>query len=198
MTRLTNQMRTNLLQAATKAVPVIKYGELLAPIIQEVLCAHMTPKLYAAYKDEASRPYLQHGNINIRDGNQRSTMSILKSTGEYVKFYGLLNEYHTLNIHESALGLLAKGTWKFDVAHAVIKSGYYHKHWEQEQLLASVKTRLNATLQGVSTIKRLYDVLEPELHHLIPKETSATINLPATAGPVVEDLRKLGATLPAL
>lgn len=61
--------------------------------------------------------------------------------------------------------------------------------------LQSVSERLRANLKAATTMKRLYEVLEPELHHYIPKD-EVKANLPACVAPVVDDLRKLGAVLP--
>ena len=75
---------------------------------------------------------------------------------------------------DASLERLKPETLHYDLSHAVIKSGFFHKHIEQEALFESVKKRLRDTLRSVTTIKRLYDVLEPELHHLIPKEGDKT------------------------
>ena len=65
----------------------------------------------------------------------------------------------------------------------------------QEELRDNVSKRVRANLKAATTIKSLYTILEPELHHFIPQD-EAKAQVPACVAPVVDDLRKLGAVLP--
>lgn len=202
--RLTKHTRANLLAKAIANVPTIDYAALLIPVIQDALCKHMPPEVKAVYDNEDTRKYLHTCEVYIRDGNGYGgrTMFLRSSAGSSGyradhEFYGTQGERRLdIRVSPDVVSRLKKGTLMCDLTNAVIKSGYFDKHIEQEELFASVKRRLQATLDSVSTVKRLYDVLEPELHHLIPKENDKTANLPAAAAPVVDDLRKLGAQLP--
>jgi hypothetical protein len=198
--RLTKDMRANILRKAIANVPTINYEALLIPIVQEALCKHMPPEVKAVYDNEDTRDYLHTSEVNIRNGNGYggSALYIRAEGGGYHGFYGLFDGTNRLEIRATpeVVERLKKGTLMHTVTHAVIKSGYFDKHVEQRDLFDSVKSRLRSTLESVTTVKRLYDALEPELHHLIPKEWDKTANLPATVAPVVDDLRKLGAQLP--
>ena len=204
MTRLTKDMRENILRKAIANVPTIDYEALLVPIVQEALCKHMPPEVKAAYDNEETRAYLHTTDVIIRDGNGYNGRSMYlrspdaKGYRAYHQFHGLTTKTHRLEISVTPLVVarLKEDTIIHTVTKAVVDSGYYAKHIEQQDLFESVKKRLRDTLESVTTLKRLYDVLEPELHHLIPKEGDKTANLPATVAPVVDDLRKLGAQLP--
>lgn len=203
--KLTKDIRANIARKALEHVPSIDYHALLIPIVQNVLRDHMPPEVRAVYDNKETREYLPRVHASIREGNGYNGTSMwiqdppgLSHYRASHGFYGLQEKSCSLEIRVTpeVVERLKKGTLIYDLTQAVIKSGYFAAHMAQEQLLASVKKRLNDTLASVTTVKRLYDVLEPELHHLIPKEGDKKINLPATAAPVVDDLRKLGAVLP--
>lgn len=202
--RLTNDLRHNILVAATKSVPTIDYHAKLAEVVQDVLFQNMPPAVQETYADIITRPYLSTSNVTIKDGNGNgASMTIAQKKhgcafcNAPTKFFGTFGE-HTLyvQINPAAVATLKQGTLSYKLSNAVIKSGFYQAHMEQNDLLAQVKNRLKATLAACTTIKRLYEVLEPELHYLIPAEDNKVANLPATAGPVVADLRRLGAQFP--
>lgn len=197
--RLNNQMRDNILRQATAQVPVVDYYALLMPVIQEAICKHMPAPARAAYEDEASRGYMSTIDVRLKEGNGYSGNGMYFGDHGNYKIYGMCSGRElTVRIDDISFEQTRRGTLGYDVASAVRKSGYFKKYHEQAELLKDVKKRLKATLESVTTVKRLYDVLEPELHHLIPKEDApaAKISLPAAAGPVVADLIKLGAQLP--
>ena len=77
----------------------------------------------------------------------------------------------------------------------LVDSGLVDGYFTQDNLRSDVSRRLKANLASAGTIKRLYDVLEPELHGYIPKDDVKS-SLPSCVAPVVDDLRKLGAVLP--
>ena len=200
--RLTKDMRANILRTAMAQVPTIDYPALLVPLLQEVFCKHMPPEVKAVYDNPETRPYLKQIDVWIKDGNGYGTKSMkpeTKGTGYHGEFFGASSiRSIDIQVDERAVSRLKKGTLYYDLTHAVVKSGYFDKHIEQQQLLADVRKRLGATLDAASTVKKLYDVLEPELYYLIPKEDDKSVKLPAMAAPVVDDLRKLGAVLPAV
>jgi hypothetical protein len=193
--RLTKHMRDHIFHKAMGNVPSIDYAELLWPVVQGVLCAHMPDHVRRAYDNPEDRKYLKSTEVQIREGNGYNGTSLYLPN----RVYGVTESSRIeIRVDEALTGYLKKGTLPHDLYHAVVKSGYFQKHLDQQGLLKSVKNRLRANLDSVNTVKRLYDVLEPELHHLIPKEADKTANLPATVAPVVDDLRKLGADLPTV
>jgi len=197
-------MRNNILREATANVPIIDYRAKLAPVLQKVFYRHMPDPVKEAYNDGLGADYLCRVSLRIADGNGvgGNTMYFSNYGNVDLPIYGPRSSGRrgdfAVNLDTRAVDRLKKGTLEKDLATAVIRCGYYHKHYEQRRLLEDVKRRLKATLESVTTVKRLYDVLEPELHHLIPKEdvSAAKASLPAAAGPVVGDLRTLGAQLP--
>jgi hypothetical protein len=80
---------------------------------------------------------------------------------------------------------------------SLFSSGLVHAWVEDNRLYKQTVQRLHDNLAAASTIKRLYDVLEPELHQFIPVQPDKirTTGLPSTVAPVVDDLRKLGVAL---
>jgi hypothetical protein len=193
--RLTKHMRDHIFFKAMGNVPSIDYAELLAPVVQVVLCAHMPDHVRRAYDNAEDRKYLKSTEVQIREGNGYNGTSLWLRD----RVYGVTEQNRIeIRVGQALAGYLKKGTREYDLYHAVLKSGYFQKHIEQQELLNSVKNRLRANLDSVNTVKRLYDVLEPELHHLIPKEADKTANLPSVVAPVVDDLRKLGADLPTV
>jgi len=199
--RLTKDMRNNIQQKIMANVPVIHYHPLMAEVIQAVLCKHMTDDIRRAYEDPAQRPYLYAQCVEVRDGNDRMTIRQMNDRGCFYapyEFYGLPRARKVIRVDDASVGRLEEGTLDYDLSHALIEGGYYRKHKEQEQLYDSVRRRVVNTLNSVTTVKRLYDVLEPELHHFIPKENDKKAGLPATAAPFADDLKKLGAELPTI
>jgi hypothetical protein len=187
--RLTKDMRSNILRKAITNVPTVDYIALLTPVIQNVLFSHMPATVQEVYSNPSTRDFLKVARVDIRHGNQ----------SVYIPndFYGMASSrYLTIRVDEASMPRFRKGSLDYNLSRAVVKSGLFNKHVEQKALFESVKRRLQSTLDSVTTVKRLYDVLEPELHHLIPREEDKTANLPAAAAPVVDDLKKLGALLP--
>ena len=199
-------MRESIVKAAMVSVPSIDYAALMAPILQGVFYKHMPAEVRAVHENEETREYLKNFTITLREGNGYGGRSMDFSEKDtrgryagYYQFYGLVTTNHlNLRMSEEYIKNLKKGTLTYDLTRAVQKSGYFDKHLAQNDLVDSVRRRLQATVASVNTVKRLYDVLEPELHHLIPKEDDKVANLPATVAPVVSDLKKLGAVLPTV
>lgn len=201
--RLTKDIRNNIHRMALANVPVTDYLALLIPVVQGVLRDRMPPEVRAVYDNEDIRSYLNTAQVSLKDGNSYTYLKARNAAGYLANWetYGATHIVHgvvSIRVDAASLAHLKEGTLGYALSDAVIKSGFYHKHVEQQALLASVEQRLSATLNSVGTTQRLYDVLEPELHHLIPKEGDKTANLPATAAPVADDLRKLGAELPTV
>ncbi len=187
--RLTKDMRSNILRKAVANVPTVNYLERLVPVIQNVFFSHMPATVQAVYTNPSNRGFLKPSRVDVRDGNQSVYMPS--------EFYGVDSDtYVVIRVDAASMSRLRKGSLDYNLSRAVVKSGLFAKHVEQRILFGSVKRRLQSTLDSVTTVKRLYDVLEPELHHLIPREKDKTANLPAAAAPVVDDLKKLGALLP--
>jgi len=196
--RLTKNMREEILRKATAGVPVVDYKAKLRPVLQAVVCKRMPEPARLAYEDEASRVFLTTISVEVREGNGYSGRSM--TFGQYddppIRGYAVQGRM-TVRVDDASFDQARKGTLHYDLAAAVRKTGYLDKHYEQLVVMENIRKRLKATLESVTTVKRLYDVLEPELHHLIPKEENAAVaNLPAAAGPVVDDLRKMGAQFP--
>lgn len=199
--RLNNTIRENILRKAMKDMPETDYQSQLGSIIQEVLYKHMPENVKKVYLDPNTRGYLQSFSAVVHVGNRYNNGLVAKtrlSSEEYSQhFYGPLSTSELqINIEERVLAHLKRGTLSYDLAHAVNKSGLYQKHREQSRLRADIQARLKATLEAAPSTQKLREILEPELHYLIPEETDTKANLPAKAAPVVADMRRLGAKLP--
>lgn len=203
--KLTKDIRANILYSAMKSVPTIDYVPLMIPVIQGVLYDFMPAEAKAAYDNPETRIYLHHCEASVKTGNGNYSTTYLCDGKDkhgydiYHFFYGsALTKRLEIRTDLVVVNALPKKSLNRSLSEAINKSGLFDKHLAQQDLLKSVTERLRATLASVTTTNRLYDVLEPELHHLIPKDNDKTANLPATVAPVVDDLRKLGALLPSV
>lgn len=196
--RLTNDIRDNIRAKILNNVPTINYKHLLWELVQNVIVEQMDPKIRAVYDDEALRPMLVHSSCMFRIGTGYSNAFNTRKASEqnYAgKHPGLLHDLD-INMDPRAVAHTKKGSLYYAVMQAALKTGYVEKYFEQQELLESVRQRVRSTLAAVTTVAKLYDALEPEFHHLIPREDDKKIQLPSTVAPFAEDLRKLGANLP--
>lgn len=107
--------------------------------------------------------------------------------------YRRANEtFETMTKPEQVLSLHRASMWD-----ALFQSGLIHQWVADNRLYAQTIQRLTNNLEAASTIKRLYEVLEPDLHRFIPKEPEKirATGLPSVVAPVADDLRKLGVNL---
>lgn len=190
MTRLTNELRDDIQRKIMKGLPNVDYAKQIRALIQDTIIEFAPKQVQELYADEATRKYLQSGYAEIRGGNRR-----IDGLGYWNEVYGLTKEL-SIQMDERAEEMLVEGTMHHAIYWRLKNSGLVSKHKEQEELRKSVSARLKANLAAATTIKRLYTILEPELHGYIPKELEGVANLPTTVAPVVDDLRKLGANLP--
>lgn len=190
MTRLTNDMRDHIRIRIMAGLPNVDYAKQIRALIQDTIIEFAPKQVQELYADEATRKYLQSGYAEIRGGNRR-----IDGLGYWNEVYGLTKEL-SIQIDERAEEVLIEGSLYYALYWRLKNSGLVSKHKEQEELRADVVKRLKANLAAATTIKRLYTILEPELHGYIPREADPVVNLPATVAPVVDDLRKLGAKLP--
>lgn len=196
--RLTNDIRDNIRAKIMSDVPTIDYRAMLFNMVQDIIVEHMDPRVRAVYEDEKLRPLLDTNTCRFRLDNGYN-YSVHTCNPDHNSHYGEhagLPFSLDICLEPRVVERTKKGSIYYDVMHAAMKSGHVHKHFEQQNLLDSVKKRVRSTLSSVGTVSKLYDVLEPEFHHLIPREDDKKIQLPATAAPFAEDLRKLGANLP--
>lgn len=198
--RLTNDIRDNIRNKIMTNVPTIDYRDKLYHLVQEIIVQHMDPKIRAVYEDETTRKLLRTNTCRFRldGGNNNFVYTRPVRNNSYSGDHPGLVFDLDVNLEPRAVEHTKKGSLYYDVMQAALKSGYVHKHFEQSDLLASVKNRVKATLASVNTTQKLFDVLEPEFHHLIPLDNDKKIQLPATAAPFADDLRKLGANLPTV
>lgn len=197
MTRLTNDLRTGLFHKIMKGLPNINYAAKIHEVVQSVVIKHAPAEVQDMYADKGLRPYLNRHRLEVKQGNSYVSMSVRTTGCDYVYYndlYGLTKPM-TVQMDENMENLLKAGSLYHDVYYALKEKGYVDAYFTQEDLRRDVERRLKANLTAATTIKRLYDVLEPELHHFIPKD-EVKETLPACVAPVVDDLRKLGAELP--
>lgn len=202
--RINNEIRASIERQIFKSIPVINYEQLLLPLVQKVIYDHMPPTVKAAYDDPESRKYLKRGRVYARAAGSYSSATMMhagdESGNRHEAVFGVAGGDEAIEVvmDESSNIRYKEGTLRLDLYRAIKASGYYEAHVAQNELLNDTRKRVKANLASVTTLKRLYDVLEPELHHLIPKEPEKikVAGLPSCVAPVVADLRKLGADLP--
>ena len=189
MTRLTNDLRDSIHRKIMTGLPVVDYKALIRTLVQDTIMEFAPQQVRELYAEHANRAYLDRKHVEIRDDNNRGT-------GLYELFYGLQGAL-TVRMDPRMEPILKDGTLAHALYTRLRDRQLFEEHKKQQVLRENVSKRLKGNLYAVSTIKRLYDVLEPELHHFIPKELEVVkASLPSTVAPVVDDLRKLDAMLP--
>jgi hypothetical protein len=189
MTRLTNDMRDDIQRKIMKGLPNVDYLAQVKTLVQDTIIEFAPKQVQELYADEATRGYLNVVNYEVRANWGRHSYQYLD------KIYGI-NGRANLQMDERNEALLKEGTLTHALYTRLRDSKLIDKYRAQEELRADVVKRLKANLAAATTIKKLYTILEPELHGYIPREVEGTSNLPACVAPVVDDLRKLGAVLP--
>lgn len=189
MTRVTKQLRYNMEQDIMRDLPSRDYTVEIHKLVQDTIVKKLPTEVKILYGNEALRNYVVSNKIEVFKGNT--------SVGMYSQpnVYGLA-EYTRIRMDDAEhANRLTEGSLYAAVVMALAASGLVDGYFEQEQLRSSVMKRVRANLAAANTFKQLYEILEPELHHYIPKN-EAKAQLPACVAPVVDDLRKLGAVLP--
>jgi len=186
MTRLTNEMRDSILAKIMHGLPNVDYVSQVKKLVQDIIIEFAPKQVQELYADEKTRRYLHEGYAEVRDGNRR-----IDGLGYWSGVYGLINGV-TVQLDERSEALLKDGTLYHALYTRLKASELVRMYADQEELRKSVRQRLKANLAAASTVKRLYEVLEPELHHYIPVIVEGKSTLPACVAPVVDDLKKLG------
>ena len=192
--RLTKDMRDSIVTKALANLPRVDHWPAVRDVIQDVIVQHMTPEVRAVWDNPDLRGCLSRTDFSIRRGNRTlvdfyGPQKLLGLHTSYAKYRGDVTIYM-----DDAVGARVEGTVISAITEALRSSGLVAAQERNKDLLESVRVRLRRAVDSVSTVKRLYDVLEPELHHLIPRVEGA--NLPVVAVKVVDDLKTLGAELP--
>lgn len=189
MTRLTNDMRDSIKNKIMQGLPNLNYVDQVKTLVQDTIIEFAPKQVQELYANDATRGHLRVLNFEIR-----ANWGLLSY--KYINdIYGT-NGITRLQMDERVAVLMKEGTLTHALYTRLRDSKLIDKYREQQELRADVVNRIKATLASAKTIKRLYTVLEPELHGYIPREVDLVSNLPATVAPVVIDLRKLGAVLP--
>ena len=195
MTKLTIEMRHAIERDILKSLPSIDYPAMVHAAVQAGIVEHMTPETRAVYMNSETRKLLAVAGLRITTGNK--SMRMYTGNVYYNEVVGVGSREFTIRVDEASY--VARPLTEGTLLHTtLIKNGVRdmaEKYFAQDDLFDSVRQRVRANLRAATTIKRLYEIFEPELHHYIPKEGAKNM-LPATVAPVVDDLRKLGLTLP--
>ena len=190
--RMTNELRNHLHAKIMRDLPSKKYIPLIHDMIQKIIVKHMPKQLRVVYDSPDLRRYLMQQYVDVRLGNKSVPMY---SNDDHARVYGVTHKLLVRMDDVETVARLPEGSLYKEIVTTLAASGLVEAYFEQEDLRSNVSKRLKTNLEAARSIKALYDVLEPELHHYIPKdEVKAT--LPSCVAPVVDDLRKLGAVLP--
>lgn len=189
MARLTNDLRDDIFRKIMKGLPNRDYKVDLHKVVQDAVAQFMDPKVRAVYDDEKLRRLLNDSYVRISSG---SKCLYLNGVGETERIIGLRHEMDIRVADYDLPDRVKEGTLYHHLLFKTNLVALVRAHYEQEELRERVSKRLRANLAAATTIKKLYDVLEPELHGFIPRETETEKLLPAIVAPVVDDLKKLG------
>jgi hypothetical protein len=195
MTRLTNDIRDSIHRKIMSDLPTMDYPTQIHALVQKVIVENMDPAIRAVYDNPDLRSCLRHTQLEVVKGNAHVP---LWSSDDTKSVVGLPKGLIRLQVDDlTARTETRRDTLWGKLVNALNESKLVDKYFEQKDLYDTVSRRVKINVYAATTVKRLYDVLEPELHHYIPK-ISDTPMLPATVAPVVDDLRKLGKTLPKM
>lgn len=192
MTRLTQELRYSLHRKIMKDLPSRDFITEIHTIVQEVVMAHAPKQVQELYSNEATRGYVAQNHVDVRQGN-RSIPLYRNGGSDYV--YGLKERMIIRMDDAEHIQRLADCSLYKALVTRLANEGLVTGFFAQEELRDNVSKRIMANLKAATTIKSLYTILEPELHHFIPKD-EAKAQVPTCVAPVVDDLRKLGAVLP--
>jgi hypothetical protein len=196
MTRITNNLRTAMEREIMKDLPSRDYAKEIHALVQEVVIAHAPEQIRVMYDDPDLRGYLKTVGLEVKIGNKYVLMNrIGEGHGEV---YGIKSGRLSIRMDDAEnASRLPEGSLYRDIVTKLHEAGLVAAYFAQDDLRANVRVRLRANLGAAATFKQLYEILEPELHHYIPKD-EVKAQLPACVAPVVDDLRKLGAVLPSV
>ena len=192
MTRLNSSLRDDLHRTIMKNLPVRNFIKEIHTLVQEEVIKHAPKQVQELYENTAMRGYLEQNYVEVRKGN-KSVPLYNGTRTDYV--YGLTDRMTIRMDDAEHTDRLPDGSLYKVLVTRLTNEGLVSGYFEQEDLRDSVSRRLKANLGAATSIKKLYDVLEPELHHYIPKDDVKS-TLPACVAPVVDDLKKLGLVLP--
>jgi len=193
MTRVTNSLRHALEIAIMKDLPSRNYIDEIHTLMQDIVMQRAPEQVQVLYANEETRDYLAWRTFDVRKGNR--SVPMYRGGDGWRCVYGLANDMKVRMDDAENVDRLPEGSLYREIVTKLHETGLVDAFFEQDDLRESVRQRLRANLRAATSIKKLYEVLEPELHHYIPKD-EAKANLPACVAPVVDDLRKLGAVLP--
>lgn len=192
MTRINNDLRDSLHHKIMKDLPSRDFVGEIHTLVQEVVMAHAPKAVQELYADAKTKEYVAQNYVEVRKGNC-SVPLYRNGRSEYV--YGLRDRM-TIRMDDAENSQrLPDGSLYTALVTKLHESNLVTGYFEQEDLRYNVSKRLKANLKAATTIKSLYTIFEPELHHFIPKDV-VTASVPACVAPVVDDLKKLGAVLP--
>ncbi len=192
--RLTKDMRDAIVAKALANLPRVDHWPAVREVIQNTIVEHMEPEVRAVWDNPDLRGCLSRTEFSIRRGN-RTLVNFYGPSGLLGLRTSDRNSRGDVTIYmDDAVGARVENNVIGAITEALHSSGLVAAQERNRDLLESVRNRLRHAVSSVSTIKRLYDVLEPELHHLIPRVEG--VNLPVVAVNVVDDLKALGAELP--
>lgn len=192
MTRMSNDLRASLHHKIMKDLPSRDFVTEIHTVVQEEVMKHAPKLVQELYADGATRKYLNLNLVEVRKGNNCVPLYRI-SDGGYV--YGLKNRMTIRMDDAENSDRLPDGSLYKAVVTRLANDGLVTGYFEQEELRDNVSRRLRANLKAATTIKSLYTILEPELHHFIPKD-DVRASVPACVAPVVDDLKKLGLVVP--
>ena len=195
MTRITNNLRTAMEREIMKDLPSRDYVKEINELVQAIIVLRMKPEVKALYDNPDLRGYLRSVSLNVQVGNKYVLMN---RVGEaYGEVRGLRSQLTIRMDDAENANRLPEGSLYRELVTKLHEAGLVAAYFAQDELRANVRVRLRANLGAAATFKQLYEILEPELHHYIPKD-EVKAQLPACVAPVVDDLRKLGAVLPSV
>jgi hypothetical protein len=186
-------MRSSMLHNIMKGLPNRNYAADIHTMVQSTIVEFMLPEVRVMYDDPVLRPYLAMNRLEVVSGNRSVPMYRGGDNTDYV--IGVKSSLKVRMDDAGNANRLAEGSLYRALVTRLHDSGLVTAYFAQDELRDTVVSRLRANLKAATTIKKLYAVLEPELHQYIPRDTP-TSSLPACVAPVVDDLRKLGANLP--
>lgn len=170
MTRLTNEMRDEIVDKIMKMVPVVDYRGKIKEALND-----------AARKEAPQEVMAMYGTPNWR---------FVSSVNVCIQGDGY---FAVCPLPDCTIDKMTDGhpdpSWRAVYSH-LAKAGLIGAQERQNKQRAAMRAKLMQIMKSTTTVNGLRKVLSPDLHHFVPVDVETAINLPVPA--VVDELKAMG------
>lgn len=193
--RLTKSHRYALRQQILATLPVVDFDTQILDVLRAAALPFAPEPVRPILNAPEYWPLFREIYVSVRDGNDTVWSRTVRG------MYGG-DDTAEGRLSVNVRGMYAEGSYKAALVKALNNSGVLARYVDYTQRRKDVEYRIRRVLDAATTVKQLYEVLEPELHTFV-REIEGTkpppvalAQLPVASRKVVDDMRLLGAALP--